>query len=285
MSTGYIWACWNIVNWAGIEKRFNSVEVSHDMKLLSSETRFRQQIVHDCFVRFHMSLILSAVIASGVLTSKLLLDLGVHSMRLRYPIAVLGSFLIFLLLVRIWIWYVCRVKNRGLSLANIDGGNIQIGWGGGSGGGNAAPFAFGGGSSGGGGASDSWGEGDVVPRAVSSSVRSGGGGSGFDIDLGDDGVILVLLAALALSIVAAGGYLIYVAPNLLPEAAWQALLASSLTKVSKRIDHQDWLASVLRATSIPFAVVLVVAGTLGWMAHRHCPTAVKLHEVLFCVAR
>lgn len=251
-------------------------------EVLSDETRFRQKIVHDCFVRFHMALILSAVIASGVLSSKLLLDLGVHSMRLRYPIAVLGSFLVFLLLVRIWIWYVCRVKNRALSIANMDGGNIQIGWGGGSGGGSAQPFAFGGGSSGGGGASDAWGEGAVAPSGGSSSISSGIGSS-FDIDLGDDGVILVLLAALALSIVAAGGYLIYVAPNLLPEAAWQALLASSLTRVSKRIDHQDWLSSVMRATSVPFIVVLVMAATLGWVAHRHCPPAVKLHEVLFCV--
>lgn len=232
-----------------------------------------------------MALILSAVIASGVLASKLLLDLGVHSMRLRYPIAVLGSFLVFLLLVRIWIWYVCRVKNRALSITNIDNaGNIQIGWGGGSGAGNAQPFAFGGGSSGGGGASDAWGENDVASSGGSSSFSTGGIGSSFDIDLGDDGVILALLAALALSIVAAGGYLIYVAPSLLPEAAWQALLASSLTQVTKRIDHQDWLASVMRATSIPFIVVLVFASILGWVAHRHCPTAVKLHEALFCVA-
>lgn len=262
----------------------------------SSEKQFRQQIIHNNFVRFHMVLILSAVIASGVLASKLLLDLGIHSMRLRYALAVLGSYLVFLLLVRVWIWYVCRVHNRSLKVGNFNVGSLQVGGGGGGGGGGSSvsePFAFGGGSSGGGGASDAWAD-DVPaaesPQAAAASLPSHssgffGGSGNFDIDLGDDWPILVLLAALVLSIVIAGGYLVYVAPNLLPEAAWQALLASSLTRVSRRVDHRDWLRSVLRASAIPFAVVLVFATGLGWMAHRHCPNAVKLHEVLFCVAR
>lgn len=250
----------------------------------ASEKRFRQQIVHGYFVRFHMALILSAVVASGILTSKFLLECGIHSMRLRYPLAVFGSYLVFFLLVRVWIWYVCRVKMRTVKLGNFDAEDISLG-------GSSQPFRFGGGTSGGGGASDAWDDSaaaNIAPRSAGSALGSKSGGSkfgGFDLDLGDDGMILVLLAVLVLSIVVAGGYLIYVAPSLLPEAAWQALLASSLTRVSKRIDHQDWLASVLRASSIPFAAVLVVAGTLGWVAHSHCPPAVKLHEVLFCVAR
>src|SRR5436190_10608234 len=68
--------------------------------------RLKRRILHDYFVRIHMGLILAAVTASGVLTSKGLLELGVHSMRFRYPVAVLGSYLAFLLLVRVWIWYV-----------------------------------------------------------------------------------------------------------------------------------------------------------------------------------
>ncbi len=257
-----------------------------------SEKRFRQQILHDYFVRFHMVLILSAVIASGVLASKLLLELGLHSMRLRYAIAVLGSYLVFLLLVRVWIWYVCRAHNRSMAVGNFNVGSIQVG-GGGSGGSMSEPLVFGGGSSGGGGASDSWG--DDIPtggssQAAASSLPSSSGGSkfgSFDIDLGDgdDWLILVLLAALVLSIVLSCGYLIYVAPNLLPEAAWQAVLASSLTRVTKRIDHEDWIRSVLRASAIPFAVVLVFATALGWVAHQHCPHAVKLHEVLSCAVR
>src|ERR1022692_5035253 len=67
--------------------------------------QLERRIAHDYFVRFHMTVILAAVISSGVLSSKCLLELGV-SLRFRYPLAVLASYAVFLLLVRIWIWYV-----------------------------------------------------------------------------------------------------------------------------------------------------------------------------------
>ena len=69
------------------------------------EPQIERRIAHDYYCRFHMGVILAAVIASGVLASKGLLELGV-SLRFRYPIAVLASYGVFLLLIRIWIWYV-----------------------------------------------------------------------------------------------------------------------------------------------------------------------------------
>ena len=71
--------------------------------------RFKERILHTYFVRCDMSLILLVVVASGVGSSKLLLESGVHSLLIRYPLALLVSFLAFLLLIRVWIWYVfCR---------------------------------------------------------------------------------------------------------------------------------------------------------------------------------
>src|SRR5215471_667373 len=112
--------------------------------------RFKDKILHKYFVRCDMSLILLVVIAAGLLTSKGLLELGLHSLLVRYPLALFASFLAFLGLIRVWIWYVfCRVSiSVNLGGIDIDGG----GGGGGSGGG----FRFGGGDSGGGGASSSW---------------------------------------------------------------------------------------------------------------------------------
>ena len=74
------------------------------------------------------------------------------------------------------------------------------------------PFQFGAGDSGGGGASDSWGD-----RSAVSSPKSGGGGSGVGLDLGDDWAILLLVAALVLAIVGASGYLIYAARKSCPK--------------------------------------------------------------------
>ncbi|HEV2687300.1 MAG TPA: hypothetical protein VGV35_02065 [Bryobacteraceae bacterium] len=246
-----------------------------------------------------MSLILAAVVASGVLGSKLLLKLGVHSMRLRYPLAILGSYVVFFLLVRVWIWYVSRVHNRSFGFGNTQsrrsGSGMNFGGGGGSvdieGGGGSGSFrGFGGGSSGGGGASDSWGPGaeaDIAPPVQGSGGGGGGshwfsGSGGGDLDLGDDWAILLLLAVLVLAIVFAGGYLIYAAPNLLPEAAWQAGMAATLARATKDANHRNWLTCVLRGSAIPFTIILILGGALGWEARKHCPQAVKLSQVWYC---
>jgi hypothetical protein len=57
-----------------------------------------------------------------------------------------------------------------------------------------------------------------------------------------------------------------------------------LTRVSKE-HHHGWMTGVLRATAIPFTLVLILAGGLGWAAHRHCPEAVRLVDAIRCPSR
>jgi hypothetical protein len=229
-----------------------------------------------------MSLILSAVVASGVLSSKLLLLAGFHSLRLRYPIAVLVSYGVFLGLVRVWLWYVSI--RRGVANRAWDIGS-GFSWGGGGG----RAVEFGGGSSGGAGASDSWGEaGSSEFVAVPTPVPTSGGGGGWfpslDFDVDDDGIwVLILLAVLILGIVGAGGYLVYAAPQILPEAAWQFALAGALKKASTEDD--DWMPGVLRSSATPFIVVQILATALGWAAHHACPAATKFLQVFNCPAK
>ncbi len=263
------------------------------------EQQFETRVAHDYFCRIHMSLILSAVIASGVITSKVLLLSGVHSLRLRYPISVLSSYLVFLLLVRLWIWYVsirCGAR-RGIrdvdvsGIADGDGPGGVLGFSGSnSGGGAGSGFSgFRGGDSGGGGVSDSWDSG-AVSESLPPPVPSSSSGSGwfgkldFNFDLDDGWWVLVILAALLLAILGAGGYLVYAAPHILPEAAGQALLATTLTRISKE-DHHNWMSGVLKSTWIPFVIVLILAAALGWEAHRHCPSAPRLIDVFACPGR
>src|SRR5450755_4707260 len=89
--------------------------------------QLERRIAHDYFVRFHMSVILAAVISSGVLASKGLMMFGV-TFPFRYPIAVVASYLVFLGLVRVWIWYVSVRCAGGVQLANLNFGG-RIGWG------------------------------------------------------------------------------------------------------------------------------------------------------------
>jgi len=278
-----------------------------------NEPKFKHRLLASFFVRFHMTLILGAVCVSGIITSKMLLVLGVTSMLVRYPIAVVCAYVIFFLLMRMWLWYVgisprarnslsTRSPNRSShSSSSSSGISFDPGSGSSSGEGGSSWTGFGGGGSGGGGASDSWGEASSSANWLTSSEplpsisggsfnfgslsspSSGSSGGGFDLDLGDDGcwpiVVLLLLVALVLGIFGAGAYLIYQAPAIFAEAAFQAALASGLIKASKGIDNGDWKGGVFKATWIPFVSVLALAMTFGLAVHHYCPAATKASEV------
>ncbi|MBN9658878.1 MAG: hypothetical protein J0H49_11915 [Acidobacteria bacterium] len=262
--------------------------------------KFRQRVLRQYFVRFHMGLLLVATTSSGVLASKLLLMAGLTSVLVRYPLAVLIAYLIFVGLTRLWVAYVlidvpAKKQPGGGWGSGLDVGNVDIPyWGGSSSGGGGigdggTSMSFGGGDSGGGGASDVWG---VADTAVSPVSSGGGGGHGFsfpsldlDIDL-DDGIwILALLALLVLVLFGAGGYLIYAAPQILPDIALNALLASCLTGAAKKAEAKGWLRSVFGATWIPLLLILLTTVGLAVAVHKTCPSAPKLLDALSCPDR
>jgi hypothetical protein len=248
-----------------------------------------------------MTLILSAVCLSGVVASKLLLGLGVTQILVRYPLAVLLSYLTFFLLIRLWLLYVspprpATAKQKvdrssiDLDLSQVDlidaiSTAADV---------NAVPAepvfgpTFGGGGDfGGAGATDYWGETtpSVVPRVSSSSISTGGSGgkssSGgfFDLDLGDEGIVLILFLLLLLIIFGAGAWLVWQAPVILSEAAFEALLVSGLVKASNRIERGNWIGSIFRATFFPFAIVMAMTLIFSAAAHHYCPDAVKLPDI------
>lgn len=249
--------------------------------------RFRQRIVRQYFVRFHMSLILAATTASALLASKLLLMAGLQSVLWRYPLALALAYLGFFGLTRLWVSYVLMGRPGGGSALRFADGvtsNLDLPDLGAGSSGPAEHFSFGGGDSGGGGASSTW---DAAGDAVAPGAPSGGGGAWFpsldlDIDL-DEGIwILVALAALVIVLIASGGYLIYAAPSILPDAACQALLAGCLTGAAQRAQSGGWARSLWRSTRIPLVLVLGLTLALGWTIQHSCPAATKLSEALSC---
>jgi hypothetical protein len=78
--------------------------------------------------------------------------------------------------------------------------------------------------------------------------------------------------------------LIYVAPEILPDIAFNALLAGCLTGAVKRAETKGWVHSVFRSTWIPLTIVLLMTIGLAVMIHRHCPGAPKLLDALGCDA-
>jgi hypothetical protein len=136
-----------------------------------------------------------------------------------------------------------------------------------------------GGDFGGGGATDSWGAAEPMQAhsygsPAGSSVGGSGksSGSGFDFDFGDEVIIIIALALLLVVIFGAGAYLVYAAPEILSEAAFEALLAAGLIKASRNISRQGWMGSVFKATVLPFIVVLLMTGIFGLDRSKTFPT-------------
>jgi hypothetical protein len=268
----------------------------------SLHDRFRSALTHRYFIRLHMTVMMSLVVLSGLLASRLLLSAGVTHMGIRYPISVAISYLAFFVLVRLWIAYALRA-HRARSRSAKDSSSWDVG--------DLIPngsidlpgksvsavgkLAEGGGRFAGGGSSLNFAEGDVaaarpmVPIIPPSSASSKGSSSssGFSLDIDGDGVwLLVLFLLLVGAICGAGVYLVYQAPAILSEAAFQTVLASGLVKTARDAHDPGWMESVLKATILPFAIVLILTGFFGQQAHKRCPGAFTVRQVFHqCIFR
>ena len=254
--------------------------------------RFCGAMRHRYFIRAHMSAMLALVLLSGVLAGRLLLRAGLTNMALRYPVMVLLSYAVFFGLIRLWLAYVCRspwAARSGSSGSDSSGLLDGSGWSSGGGGGSSASFSGGGGSSGGAGSSGGFGDAQApAPRQAASlpfrasgsgsgSHSSGGGGGGG----GDDGILLlVLFVLLVVAVLGAGAWVVYQSPVILSDAAFHAMLAGGLLRTARDAHDPGWIGGVLKATALPFAVVLILAGVFGYEAHRLCPGATTARQVL-----
>jgi hypothetical protein len=115
-------------------------------------------------------------------------------------------------------------------------------------------------------------EGDAVGDAVGGAVDDEGG------------LVLVvvvgLLALLLFSVLSAGVFLVWQGPAILAEAAFNAVLAASLVRSTKKMQDPDWFGSVFRATWKPFGVVFALAIVAGWAMHHYLPKAQRLADVV-----
>lgn len=256
------------------------LESSRMDALATSRRRFARGIAAAFLVRFHMSIIFVAVVATAVAASRLLFLAGIDSLMVRYALAATAAYAVFFVFVRVWIFYVTLAGSRRSSVDLPD-----VVWPGR--GGSNATFEPGGGHFGGGGASGSFDPEAVnagsVLEAAPSGGSGGGGGLGADVGLDADDAVLLLLALLALATCLAGAaiYLVWQAPVILPDAAFEALLASGLVTASttERQKARGWARGLLRSTVVPFALVLLAAMFVGWAAHRYCPPAKRLLDV------
>ncbi len=253
---------------------------------------FMGRIQKRFFLRFHMSLILLATALSGVLTTKFLLLLDVKNIVIRYPLAVITAYLAFFCFVKLWLRYVTSTRpikgngSKGDILPDLSTSS------GGSGPSASGPSfkGGGGGTGGGGGASGSFdgpttnAQAAIIPPQSGTTGSSSGGAlgkagdalsGGFD----DDTIVLAALAVLLAATLGGAIYLIYIAPHILSEAAFDFLLGAGLIRSYRKMNRPDWMGSVFRDTYKPFLIVLVVAVGAAWVIHSHDPSITKLSDI------
>jgi hypothetical protein len=203
---------------------------------------------------------------AGFLSSFSLLHLGVVGMGLRYPIAILISYGVFLLLLRLWLWANGRHLNLDLDPSNLDFlPSRQLA---------GESFHFGGGSDfGGAGAGGSWGD-----SAVSSSASAASDGIDVGFDLEELWLVVIALVAMGAGLIATL-YIVYIAPVLLAEILVDGVLMVGLYRRIRGVERRHWLRAAVRQTLLPALIVAVCFAAGGYALQKAVPQARSIGDV------
>jgi hypothetical protein len=228
-----------------------------------------------------MTLIAALTGAFGLLSSFVMLRQGLDSMAMRYPLAVVLAYAMFLFLI--WLWLRTNRDDytdvpdlspssgsESGSVSGSDGGGESI-----------APIRSGGGGDfGGGGASARF-------------DTSGGSSVSGDLDLGsdlgdaagsiadaDELAIPLLAIGLAVGLAFASLYVIYIAPALLAEVLVDGALSYALYRYVRGDDPGHWLASAVRRTFVPFIATAIFLGLAGAGMSAYAPGSRSVGEVV-----
>ncbi len=227
--------------------------------------------------RLLVTLILLITGLVGFLVSYLLLHSGMTRMWLRYPLAILFAYCVFLLLLRLWLALQRSRQRVGVEVGDVTDIAPELpdalfr-----SRGGYAEGFRFSGGGAdaGGGGAGSSWGESSL---SSSSSSGSSGGGGGFDLD---DGVFIVIAVVVIAGALLAVFYVVYIAPALLAEILVDGVLVAGLYRELKGVEQRHWLRAAVRKTLLPALIAAALFSAGGYALQRAAPKARSVGEVL-----
>jgi hypothetical protein len=245
--------------------------------------RVRRRLASGGRPRLLVSCLLALTGGAGFLVSSALLQLGVTKMSVRYPLAVLLAYAVFLLLLRLWLAFQRRKAESRSSpldwfpdtgIPHPSDFGISVA-------GDAAKATFGGaGDFAGGGAGGGW----TGGMASAGSNLSGGSSvldsvpdvpdvGFFDLDLGDGCFWIVIPLAAIAGVVIAMFYVVYVAPVFLAEILVDALLVAGLYKRLQGIEPRHWLLSAVRRTLLPVMLATALFIAAGYLMERIAPEA------------
>jgi hypothetical protein len=209
--------------------------------------RLQRQLERDSFPRIQMGLIVTLTGAMGWLCSFGLLRSGMGNMALRYPLALGGAYVFFLLLL--WLW----LRSSADSYADLSDGLDMVDM--------VTP--------------DYVGDMPSAPGVLSSVGDAVGSGAD-----ADELAIPILALVLALGLALASLYVVYLAPALFAELLFDGVLSYTLYRRLRNANSSHWLSTAFSRTVLPFALTAVFLMLVGWALAAYAPGAHSLPQAL-----
>ena len=234
-----------------------------------------------------MILILLGTILSGVIFSKILLVLGLDHIIARFIIVLIFAYICFFILMKLWLHYLTEPYRKSKIAENfVDAVDAITSIPDFSPTSSASNMSGHGGEFGGGGASGAWTDAGGITDAASTVGETASEAAGEAVSgLADEGGIILIPLIIFLIVLFGGGiYLVYEAPVIFSEAAFELILATTLLKRARTIDNPNWMGSVFRATWPAFALTLIITVIAGWALMTYCPQATKITDAFrYCI--
>ncbi|MBI1847556.1 MAG: hypothetical protein HYR86_11370 [Candidatus Rokubacteria bacterium] len=177
--------------------------------------QFGRTLTARLFVRHHMALIFAGTVSAGMIVSRIALRFGMRWMTLRYLLSITAAYLVFLVLVRLWVHYALRVIDLSREPAVAR---------------DADPVSR---------TRDDHTTPSAPARAPSWPVRVLG--EAFGAALGEAMFYVAVFLLVVASLVVVAAYLVWHAPAILVEAAFEVWLAGTLLAQVRDVERRGWL--------------------------------------------
>jgi hypothetical protein len=235
--------------------------------------RVKDRLVRESFPRTQMALLVSLTGGFGLLASFTMLQLGVDSMALRYPLALACAYLFFLFLI--WLWLRTNADDYldTPDIIDLIPRSIRT---------DGAPdvISGNGGGFGGGGASGSFDASTLSLEGTDSAPFEALGKTVGAATDADELAIPLIAIVLAIGIAVASLYVVYIAPLLFAEVMVDGAFSYVLFRHLRGQDPQHWLSSAFRRTVLPFAATAVFLVAVGAAMAAYAPGAKSIGQVV-----
>lgn len=252
---------------------------THKFNRSNELKRVANALNNHSYPKLEMFLLVLFTGSAGFLASYLLLNIGIHTIWLRYLISIGFAYVVFIGMLWLWMKWKTRVRNSSHSNASDDIvtivdipyiPNISSGT-------SSNANISGGGQFSGGGASTDFGS--------SSGESSGAIGEALgSVAEAEEGAIplIVIFALLAtlFSVFLIVFSLVASAPILFAELLVDGMLSASLYRRLKGVDKHHWLESAIKRTIWPFIFVAIIFTIAGWTMAHFMPNVISLGQVI-----